>query len=344
MNKESLSYLTLKLTNRCNLKCAMCGQVQSGDRFSLDEISMEIIGKIVNEANSVKHIYLFGGEPLLYSKIEKLLEELRIKKILSHITTNGTLLEKYAAKIVSCDISSVEISLDSHDKNTLYKIRGRDVYEEIKRGIHKLAEEKERQKKSTPSISINFVILPCNFKEIKAFVEHIRKFFPEVEYIYFQYPMVTNVLQGLCQDKINQEEFGIPCESWKWFNNTFQKFSDDEMRFIFKELKELEMYPNVKFKKVRSEKEFKGKFRGEINNLKSICECPFNSLTILPNGDAVFCPDFPDVKLGNIYKMDLQEIWNSNNSQIFRSHLLEKGNYPICKSCYHIDEKLCEEN
>lgn len=340
MELKNLKYLTLKLTNKCNLKCIMCGQVYSSNRMSKDEISIDNIFKILDEAKNIKHVYLFGGEPLLYRKIEKLLEKLASSNISVQITTNGTLIEKYAARIVSNGVLRVEISVDSYDRNNLCRIRGRDIYDNILAGIRRLNEEKKKQQKKYPFISINFVILPYNFKELENFVQHVKSNMVGVDHVFFQYPMLTHEEQGVLQSKINEEEFGVSCESWKWFANRNQMFTDDEISYVFKELKKLEDCAGVEFKKVESEEELFKMFRGEIVDRGNNCECPFTALTILPNGDAVFCPDFPDIRLGNINEMTVDEIWNGENSEKFRNHLISKGNYPICKSCFHIDERL----
>lgn len=40
---KDISYLTLKLTNRCNMNCYMCGQNYARDELSLDDLPIEII-------------------------------------------------------------------------------------------------------------------------------------------------------------------------------------------------------------------------------------------------------------------------------------------------------------
>ncbi|SHO52497.1 radical SAM protein [Anaerocolumna xylanovorans] len=69
MKAGNILYLSLKLTNRCNLKCAMCGQIFSPERSSKEELELAAINKILDEASFVKQVYLFGGETLLYSRL-----------------------------------------------------------------------------------------------------------------------------------------------------------------------------------------------------------------------------------------------------------------------------------
>lgn len=340
MEAGNLLYLTLKLTNRCNLKCAMCGQVFSPERSSDTELKLEAIRKILDQASFARHIYLFGGEPLLYHRLPELLKLLQNRNMISRITTNGTLLAQYSEDIVKFGVSAVEISLDSHKKDVLEKIRGLDVYDQIIKGIECLVKEKKRNHSAYPKININCVVLPYNFMELSEFVDFVREDLDGVEGIFFQYPMITTQEQGEAQRKITHENFHKDSISWKWFHNPAQQLTEGEIWKLYDGLELLEKDPLVDFRAVNSRQELKMLLSAELIKKDSICECPFTSLTILPNGDVTFCTDFPDIILGNVYETSLDDIWRGDKSQLFRKYLNTKGNLPICASCYHADEKL----
>ncbi|SHO43113.1 radical SAM protein [Anaerocolumna xylanovorans] len=338
----NISYLTLKLTNRCNLNCAMCGQVFSPERFSKDELELDIINRILEETPFVKQVYLFGGEPLLYKELSELLELLQKKNIMSRITTNGTLLVKYAEDIVKYGVTNVEVSLDSHNKDVLSSIRGFDIYDLIIKGIEHLVDEKRKYNSQYPKININCVVLPHNYKELVEFVDHVRSHIQGVDSIYFQYPMITTQEQGISQNKVTQKLFGMDSISWKWFNNPAQQFADEEIRYIYNELELLKHDPLANFKNVSNYEELERLLSPRYVKEEKVCECPFTALTIFPNGDATFCTDFPDIVLGNVYRESLNNIWKGSNSQRFREYLNVEGGFPICARCYHVDEKLME--
>lgn len=340
MKTSNIIYLTLKLTNQCNLNCAMCGQVFSPERNSKEELELETIDKLLDEAPFVKQVYLFGGETFLYSRLPELLLLLKNRGITSRITTNGTLLAKRAEDIVKYGATNVEISLDSCKKDVLESIRGFDVYHVIVKGIERLVEEKRKYNSEYPKININCVVLPHNYKELIEFVDHVKNHIKGIDSIYFQYPMITTQEQGKFQNEMTNEVFHKNSFSWEWFNNPVQLFEDKQIQYIYNELELLKSDSLVDFKTVNNYQELKKIFSAEFVDEKIVCECPFTALTILPNGDATFCTDFPDIVLGNVHEKSLDEIWMGTISKRFREYLNTKGNFPICASCYHVDEKL----
>lgn len=343
MNVGNISYLTLKLTNRCNLNCAMCGQVFSPERNSKEELDLGTISRILEEATEVRQVYLFGGETLMHSKVSEVLELLKSKNLVTRITTNGTLLDKYAEDIVKYGVENVEISLDSYREAVLASIRGADVYAQIIKGINCLVKMKEKYKSRYPAININCVILPHNYRELRTFTEHIKSNMKDIEGIFFQYPIITTEEQGILQNEVTQKLFGIDSVSWQWFNNPVQQFAEEEIRYIYKELELLKDDSLANFKRVSSYQELETLLSPHFVRENNVCECPFAALTILPNGDATFCADFPDIVLGNVHRESLNDIWRGTISQKFREYLNTEGSFPICARCYHVDEKLIEK-
>ena len=63
------------------------------------------------------------------------------------------------------------------------------------------------------------------------------------------------------------------------------------------------------------------------------CEEPWTGIfSVRTNGDVICCPCYAQVKIGNINKAPLQEIWNSEQIVDMRSHL-SKGQLPEpCKN------------
>ncbi len=125
-----IDYLRLSVTDRCNLRCLYC-MPSDGIMPSRHEeiLSYEEIIRIVKVAAElgVKKIRLTGGEPLIRKNIAFLIAAIKKTKGIEDLsmTTNGILLEKYAAEIAGAGLDRVNVSIDSFDP-------GR--YEEITRG------------------------------------------------------------------------------------------------------------------------------------------------------------------------------------------------------------------
>ena len=128
--------LRITLTNRCNLNCLYChhdGMVRSDDEMTPDEIYT--ICKIAKKLG-VKKIRISGGEPLLKKDIVEIVRKiasLNFKDI--SMTTNGTLLEKYAKDLKDAGLDRVNVSLDTLDRKTYELITKKDYLTEAKNGL-----------------------------------------------------------------------------------------------------------------------------------------------------------------------------------------------------------------
>ncbi|WP_295116182.1 GTP 3',8-cyclase MoaA [uncultured Methanobrevibacter sp.] len=133
--------LRITLTNRCNVNCLYChhdGMVKSKDEMTADELYT--ICKIAKKIG-VRKIRLSGGEPLLKKDIVEIVAKiasLDFKDI--SMTTNGTLLEKYAQDLKNAGLHRVNVSLDTLNRETFEFITKKDYLEDAKKGILKAVE------------------------------------------------------------------------------------------------------------------------------------------------------------------------------------------------------------
>lgn len=91
----------------------------------------------------ITHFRLTGGEPLCYPGIEKLVCKIKqIKEVASvHLTTNGVLLKEKAEQLKQAGIDSINVSLDTLDKEE-YRILTGGKLLNVLEGIKKAAELK----------------------------------------------------------------------------------------------------------------------------------------------------------------------------------------------------------
>jgi hopanoid biosynthesis associated radical SAM protein HpnH len=83
--------LMLEPTHRCNLKCAGCGRIREY-RDTLDqEMTLEECLQAVDEAGPPV-VTITGGEPLLYSRVDELVEAVLARGKHIYFCTNGLLL------------------------------------------------------------------------------------------------------------------------------------------------------------------------------------------------------------------------------------------------------------
>lgn len=140
---REIEYMRISLTNNCNLRCSYCmPEKKIADIHFFPE---EQVLRCVESAVSldITHFRLTGGEPLCYPEIEKLVCKIKqIKEVASvHLTTNGVLLKEKAEQLKQAGIDSINVSLDTLDKEE-YRILTGGKLLNVLEGIKKAAELK----------------------------------------------------------------------------------------------------------------------------------------------------------------------------------------------------------
>jgi len=119
-------FIQLHLTERCNLKCTHCYQSgKSSDELSLSEIR-SVIGEVADMLGEWSAAYdvafsssfnITGGEPFLRQDIFPVLEELADKRIDAYLLSNGILITKDKAEVLSrLGVKGVQVSIEGPEE------------------------------------------------------------------------------------------------------------------------------------------------------------------------------------------------------------------------------------
>ncbi|WP_218923117.1 GTP 3',8-cyclase MoaA [Bacillus wiedmannii] len=131
--QRPLKDLRISVTDRCNFRCRYCMPEEifgpdysflSNDKIlSFDEI--ERITRIFVSLG-VRKLRITGGEPLLRRGLPQLIECLNKIEGVEDIglTTNGSLLKKFAPDLYKAGLSRVTVSLDSLEENRFFYLNG----------------------------------------------------------------------------------------------------------------------------------------------------------------------------------------------------------------------------
>jgi cyclic pyranopterin phosphate synthase len=135
-----ITYLRISVTDRCNLRCVYCmpaggiQQVGHADIMRYEEIAAFV--RVAAQAG-VSEIRLTGGEPLARLGLPRLVAMLAeipgIRDI--SLTTNGLLLERFAAELKRSGLNRVNISLDTLRPERFAQITRGGSFEQAWRGI-----------------------------------------------------------------------------------------------------------------------------------------------------------------------------------------------------------------
>jgi len=163
-----VSNIRISVTPRCNLNCIYChreGEVKPEKELSKDEIAeiLKVAAKF-----GIRSVKFTGGEPLLRQDIVDIVRSVP-PGMESSMTTNGTLLARYAQDLKAAGMKRVNVSLDSVNHETYRKITGRDDLGKVFAGIKAALEA------GLTPIKINMVVLKgINDHEIDDFLSYIR--------------------------------------------------------------------------------------------------------------------------------------------------------------------------
>jgi cyclic pyranopterin phosphate synthase len=116
--QRPINYLRISVTDRCNLRCIYCMPVEGVLLMShRDILTYEEIYTVARAAAElgINKVRLTGGEPLVRSGLTELVRMLAQIDAIDDIslTTNGTLLGRYAAELKQAGLKRVNISLDT---------------------------------------------------------------------------------------------------------------------------------------------------------------------------------------------------------------------------------------
>lgn len=135
LDLESPISISWEITSNCNSKCIFCCN-DSGKRY--DELPFDKIKKIAQLLKEWKcmRIIIGGGEPLTRIDIISILKLFENSSLKPAIATNGILLdnEKLLYQISKSCIT-LQISLDTLEKEKYYKFRGVDALEKVMKNI-----------------------------------------------------------------------------------------------------------------------------------------------------------------------------------------------------------------
>ncbi len=140
---SSLPILVLMVTDKCNLKCKMCGacDYSPGDHNML---SFEEWRAVVDSAARLRTriVSITGGEAMLRKDLFDLIAYIRGKGMKVHLNTNGLLLrDKNIQRLKECGVETVSISLESHLPEVHDDIRGQGMFQRTLEGLRRLREQ-----------------------------------------------------------------------------------------------------------------------------------------------------------------------------------------------------------
>jgi len=142
---RNINYVRLAVTDRCNLRCFYC-MPEEGIKYMprQDLMSYEELVKMMQVLvpMGINKVRITGGEPFLRKDMMSFLRTLSELEGLDqiNITTNGTLTQGLIPELKAMGIASINLSIDTLDKERFFKITRRDAYEQVMETFYALLE------------------------------------------------------------------------------------------------------------------------------------------------------------------------------------------------------------
>jgi len=295
--------ITLTTTLRCNYRCWMCYQ----QHFKGD-LDWRIVERLEPVFPYIKTLQLFGGEPLLYDRMEDLCRMTDQYCCELDIITNGSLLdEKRRALLVNYNASLIKVSLEAATQKTYESIRGGNL-NEVMGNLRALAEERSRKNSSKPMLQINFVAMERNIRELPDLVRMAAD-------------AGVNKVLVLFMNAQNRED--LARESLF----LHQKLSDKYMAAAITAGREAGIEVTVPgfFKKSPE-----GYAEAVID---TTCHSPWKNCIVNMDGSVVFCCGNTGRNLGNILEQNFDELWYNEHITAFRKVVNTQKQPSCCRTC-----------
>ena len=363
------TFIQLRVTNLCNLRCRMCGQwgdtgIYRADGFSDSATDgekeknriRELIGakrqlalsdyvRLLDEVAPFRPIIsLFGGEPLLYPEILPLVQEIKRRGLTCTLITNGGRLERLSRELVEAGIDSIAVSIDGppevHDR-----IRGqKGSFEKAAAGVAAVAKWRRDLGRALPMQIAILPVTELNIGDVAPALDALRKL--PLDTINMGLRWFVPEKTGAEYEDVMRETFGIAAASWKGFKFSWpggvEGTKTRQMTDLVKLLGNLRRRryadsalgrPWVSFvPDVPAEEvpEYFSDFGRTFGH--DLCPVAWYFAQVEPDGEVCFCGDFPDYFIGNVRRASFHEIWTGEKAWRFREKLAREP-LPICARC-----------
>jgi radical SAM protein with 4Fe4S-binding SPASM domain len=336
----------IQLTNKCDLRCKHCFQWNENGfhkDFSRPEQQQEIdsalLQKILDETANVKsNLYLWGGEPLCYSRLSDLSLMLEQDPRWTVFCTNGVAVSENIDALCRMSKScAMLISLDGFQIEN-DSIRGKGKFEIVMNNIRLLL-DLQKQGIYQGEISVNCVINNMMIGKLYDFALMFESI--GINSLYFCFPWYLS-----CETAERMDAFFMDQFSWlrrfeegyrpSWHSYTYQldpglydALKDDVGRLSGKKWKiRLRLQPALEVEEIADFIEDTGK---PAQN-RSQCIGIRNRMNIMADGKVTACKMFPEFTVGDLNGSSVVDVWNNERYRKARE-IMNGGLMPICAKC-----------
>jgi len=327
--------VSFTITEACSLRCGICGQwgeagyvprARRGPGLPLAGWQ-RLVAEVAREGPA--HILVRGGEPFLHPGLIPLLETIGRAGVPVSVDTAGTELEEHARAVARIGDLHLTISMDGppevHD-------RARGVpgtFERVERGLRALHREVEAAG-TRVSLSLCCTIGPDSYRTLAELPGVARRLGVRVVSVVpccYLSPAVLRAHRAALVD------LDSGCPAAPGFERAAPRVDPvvvvEQLRLLRQRLDGVEEYPYMPLRP----DEYLAWFSDPAAAVGvDRCRSVERVIDIQPDGDANFCVDLADYRIGNVRGRSIAELWRSEQAERFRARVRERR-LPGCVRC-----------
>jgi MoaA/NifB/PqqE/SkfB family radical SAM enzyme len=344
-------HVTVFVNWACNLTCRECWMYgdSAGESTWLEEVKREnitldmwngLVDELAANVTEKPYLTIMGGEPLMHPNIIDLVREAktRLPQCNLDMSTNATLLPRFATGLVEGGIDDVYVSVDGPTAEINNPIRGRNSYERALVGLASL-QEAGRRFGRTPHIALNFTVTGMNYTYLPDMVRLAERL------------GLSEITVGLAsyftreEGKASRAAFESathrPFMSWAGYCNEHQHANIDieKLKDLFDEAESLTdavavLIAPTRYSNIDKSKFFTSEWSDVIQ--EPTCAKLWAQTTVLPNGEVISCTTFADTVMGSIKNSSLGAVFHGDTYGRMRK-MIAQGLQPICYRCCELN-------
>jgi radical SAM protein with 4Fe4S-binding SPASM domain len=339
--------VSLQLTYKCNLRCTHCYQWNEQGFFrdfsvqqARTELDLDVVADVLRttEGNRAK-LFLWGGEPLMYSKFTQLTELLTQYPRTVNMCTNGLLFKRHLDDLLRIGENlNLLVSLDGLGEDH-EALRGKGTFRRTTDNI-KLMMDLKRDGRFRGEISLSCMVSHVTVGKMYDFMVWAEEL--GVNTVYFQFPWYISPDVATAMDELYAKSFAWlqPATGTKkptWHSYTYQLPPEElpTLRESMRRLAERRWNVRVRYQPQLEADEVEDFIRGTSRPAqhRNRCLAVSNRMEVHANGVVSSCKFFPEFVVGNLHETGVADLWRSEPFRKVRGILAENGMMPVCSKC-----------
>jgi len=339
--------VSLQLTYRCNLRCDHCYQWNEQGFFRAydaerqrAELDLEIAARVLAETEEVRaKLFLWGGEPLMYSRFPELAALLEDTPRTVNLCTNGLLMKERAADLFRIGrglnvLVSVDGPEEAHDA-----LRGRGTFVRTAAAVEWLLEARRRGDFRGEVTLLSMVAdgTAGRLYETAEWAERLG-----VSSLYFQLPWYISPQTAAAMDARYAAELAWlnppPAPGRATWHSYSYRLSEDVLPALARERARVAARAwsiRLRYQPEVSDGELADFARGTDRPAqgKSRCLAVSNRMEVHADGNVSSCKFFPEFVVGSLRGAPVREVWQSARFRRVREVVQRGGLFPVCSRC-----------